>query len=86
MVRHTRNRQMDKLTRKGNHWKGMTNVPISRMVKDEKAVGDLDATFKWHRNFEGWGNLTKKGTYNVVEFGGTEDTYGTWFPTKTKGW
>lgn len=86
MTRHTRNRQMDKLTKSGNNWKGMTNLPIERMVQDEKAAGDLDATFKWHRNFEGWGFLTKKGTFNVVEFGGNEDTYGTWFPVKTKGW
>ncbi|QEM43079.1 hypothetical protein CHOTACABRAS_25 [Bacillus phage Chotacabras] len=79
MVRHTRNRQMDKLTIKKNNWKGMANITIERMRKDEKAAGDLDATFTWHRNFEGWG-------YNVVEFGGTEDTYGTCFPAKTKGW
>ncbi|AGY48427.1 hypothetical protein Spock_27 [Bacillus phage Spock] len=91
MTRYTRNRQMDKLNKNKSKWKKkwkeFRNMPIESMRRIEKtSTGTLDATFKWHRNFEGWGWLTKKGTFNVVEFGGNEDTYGTWFPVKTKGW
>ncbi|AGT13555.1 hypothetical protein TROLL_29 [Bacillus phage Troll] len=87
MTRHTRNKQMDKLTE--GLWSGMKNLPIERMREDYKEDGlELDATFKWHRNFEGWGDILgiKSKTYNMIEFGGNEDTYGTHFAAKTKGW
>lgn len=85
MTRHTRNKQMDKLTE--GLWSGMKNLTIERMREDYKADGlDLDATFMWHRNFNDWGEFTKSGTFNVVEFGGDGYSYGTHFRAKTKGW
>jgi len=72
-MRHTRNRQMFKLT-KHKFWKETYNLPMWEVRKWTK---ELDPTFKWHRDFEGWKE-------NWVEFGGDETSYGELIKAKGK--
>ncbi len=70
-MRHTRNRQLYKLTG-DKHWQDTYNVTIE--FNRKWAPLDLDPTFKWHRNDELFGN--------AVEFNGDEYTFGTIIPIK----
>jgi hypothetical protein len=68
-MRHTRNRQLEKL--------GIDCEDLNNIRMDDKRNPNMfwfswhhqDPTFKWHRDFEGWGE-------NWVEFGGDEYSYG----------
>lgn len=67
-MRCTRNRQLNKAY-KTNEFTGDQNFPIKEYINHSSGVF-LDPSFKWHRNFEGWGE-------NWIEFGGDETSYGT---------
>lgn len=54
-MRHTRNRQLFKLTGH-KHWKETYNIP---MWESRKWARELDQTFKWHRNYEGYRNFVE---------------------------
>jgi len=55
-MRHTRNRQMFKLT-KHKFWKETYNLPIWEVRKWTK---ELDQTFKWHReSYPMWGHYVE---------------------------
>lgn len=84
MTRHTRNRQVELL--KGIDYRDPFTLPITDMIDILKEKGYIDPTFEWHRNFKGWGDDEKSGTYNMIEFGGDEYKYGTRFKPKTKEW
>lgn len=64
-MRHTRNRQLNKIS---SIMESFFTLPIE-VSKKEIWNDKLDSTFKWHRDFEGWGE-------NWVEFDGDEYSYG----------
>ncbi|HFJ9375218.1 TPA: hypothetical protein ACGW7B_005928 [Bacillus nitratireducens] len=79
MSRHYRLIGMNKLTKRRNGLKERIrrekdiylneNTEIVSVREDLEEINVLDPTFKWHRDFEGWGE-------NWVEFGGDEYSYG----------
>lgn len=81
MTRHTRNRQVELL--KGIDYRDPFTIPIADMIDILKEQSIVDISFVWHRNFEGWGDWKKSKTFNIIEFGGDEYTYGDYFPVKT---
>ncbi|PEW74033.1 hypothetical protein CN449_15320 [Bacillus thuringiensis] len=72
-MRHTRNLQCMKVCKDKKlaklMFKGQKNYPIKHMTEEFRLGKEIDPTFKWHRDFEGWGE-------NWVEFGGDEFAYG----------
>lgn len=74
-MRYTRNRQLRKIDSLMASPFTLTIVDSKKHIWNDK----IDPTFKWHRDFEGWGE-------NWIEFGGDDYSYGELICVKGKNY